>query len=69
MAVHPQPKTHKITFTETKHLDFGNTKDRGCRDNMLKVHYKQLFRISRAMVVGSGLTGATDCALDCQSEH
>lgn len=31
-------KTHKITFTETEPLDLEDTKDKGCRDDMLKVH-------------------------------
>lgn len=50
MAFHPQPKTHKITFTETEPLDLEDKKDKGCRDNVLKVHYKQLLCISRATV-------------------
>lgn len=69
MAFHPQPKTHKITFTETEPLDLEDTKDKGCQDNVFKVHYKQLFCISRATAVGGSLTGATGRALDCQIEH
>lgn len=57
MAFHPQPKTHKITFTETEPLDLGDTKDKRCRDSVLKVHYKQLLCISRATAIGGGLTG------------
>lgn len=50
MTFHPQPKTYKITFTESEPLGLEDTKDRGCRD-VLKVHYKQLFCISRAVVL------------------
>lgn len=62
-------KTHKITFTETEPLDLEDTKGKGCRDDVLKVHSKQLFCITRATALGGGLTGAAGRALDCQSEH
>lgn len=41
MAFHPQPKTHKITFTETEPLELEDRKDKGCWDNVVKVHHKQ----------------------------
>lgn len=67
MAFHPQPKTHTTTLTETEPLE--DRKDKGCWDDELKKHHKQLFCISRATAVGGGLTGAAGGALDCQSEQ